>query len=362
MDYRSPVTTTTPTENDQTVTGDQAIFTSVRTATGAGYRVVAASRGLRPDEKMDITRRSPSHGAMCDEAENAVGLSAYPLPSGRYCIADSRYDGHEPSARGGQRIRTHAVILETAAYRRFGYNPVIAHEALVEGIAQTAEINPPAPMEALTLRPRLKGGASVDAQTIRNSADVVLALISEVLCGRHAVLSGQSSPKGFVSGLVAALPLYAREKLAISIGIKFSLDRRMQIALIDQNGGGVLRAVRGHNVSCFDAGTTPEVANSAVPRWLGLVKQCWSSGRLRAMERLSNELDLQLNADGLERIAGICLDQLQVDRADANALHEMLGRYAQFHPTNDVEKRLIAHLLERADARAAFLSESMPSA
>ena len=97
-------------------------------------------------------------------------------------------------------------------------------------------------------------------------------------------------------------------------------------------------------------------------RWLGLVKQCWNSGRLRAMERLSNELDLQLNADGLERIAGICLDQFQVDRADANALHEMLGRYAQFHPSNDVEKRLIAHFLERANARAAFLSESMPSA
>ena len=360
MDYRSPVTMR-GTGNDQTVTGDQAIFTSVRTATGAGYRIIAASRGLRPDEKVDITRRSPSHGAMCDESPDAVGVSAYPLPSGRYCIADSRYDGHEPSARGGQRIRTHAVILETSAYRRFGYNPVVAHEALVEGIAQTGEINPPAPMEAMTLRPRLNGGASADPQTVRNSGDVVLALISEVLCGRHAVLSGQSSPNGFVNGLVAALPLYAREKLAISIGIKFSLDRRMQIALIDQGGDGILRAVQGHNVSCFDVGTPPQVANSAVPKWLGLVKQCWNSGRLKAMERLSNELDLPLNADGLERVAGICLDQFQVDRADTSALHEMFGRYAPYPPANAVEKRLVAHLLERANARATFLAESPPS-
>ena len=47
------------------LTCDQAIFTSIRGPMGEGYRIVAASRGLRPEEKQAITRLSPSHEALC---------------------------------------------------------------------------------------------------------------------------------------------------------------------------------------------------------------------------------------------------------------------------------------------------------
>ena len=47
------------------LTCDQAIFTSIRTPMGEGYRVIAASRGVRPNEKQSITRNSPSHDSLC---------------------------------------------------------------------------------------------------------------------------------------------------------------------------------------------------------------------------------------------------------------------------------------------------------
>ena len=59
---------------------DQAIFTSIRTPMGEGYRIIAASRGVRPEEKQLITRRSPSHGALCEVtggAEKALAAAGY---------------------------------------------------------------------------------------------------------------------------------------------------------------------------------------------------------------------------------------------------------------------------------------------
>ena len=83
-----------------TLTCDQAIFTSIRTPMGEGYRIIAASRGLRPEEKQAITRSSPSHDSLCwpadkgtEETENRYGAAFYPLPTGRFCVALSCYGG-----------------------------------------------------------------------------------------------------------------------------------------------------------------------------------------------------------------------------------------------------------------------------
>ena len=42
---------------------------------GEGYRIIASSRGLRPDERKAITQNSPSHDALCRPAE-VVGPEA----------------------------------------------------------------------------------------------------------------------------------------------------------------------------------------------------------------------------------------------------------------------------------------------
>ena len=108
MDHRAAVTAppTPPRSGGRQVTCNQAIFTSIRSPMGEGYRVVAASPGLRPEEKIEITRRSPSHNSMTCASEDAVGLLAYALPTGRTCVCSCRHAGAEHTARGGQRVWT----------------------------------------------------------------------------------------------------------------------------------------------------------------------------------------------------------------------------------------------------------------
>ncbi len=106
----------------QTVALDQAIFTSVRTPMGEGYRIIAVSRGLTADDRRAITRTSPSHDALCDPSPEAVGMACYPLPSGKLCIAHTCSAGVEHTGRG-TRIYTHNLVAAPEGFAQFGFNP-----------------------------------------------------------------------------------------------------------------------------------------------------------------------------------------------------------------------------------------------
>ncbi len=108
---------------------DQAIFTSVRTAMGEGYRIIAASPGLRTDEKQAVTRNSPSHEGLCASQQTdaydgwpIAAASIYKLTSGRLCVALSCSAGAEHTGRGGQRIYTHSVVFAAEEFAHCGFN------------------------------------------------------------------------------------------------------------------------------------------------------------------------------------------------------------------------------------------------
>ena len=64
MDPRTTVADA-PTRDSGAVEADQVVFTSAPSRMAQGYRIVAASRGVLPDEKAEILRRAPSHGSLC---------------------------------------------------------------------------------------------------------------------------------------------------------------------------------------------------------------------------------------------------------------------------------------------------------
>ena len=57
----------------RTVCCDQAIFTSVRTPMGEGYRIIAASKGLTAEERKALTKLSPSHDSLCKSDAGKLG-------------------------------------------------------------------------------------------------------------------------------------------------------------------------------------------------------------------------------------------------------------------------------------------------
>ena len=139
-------------------TCDQAIFTSIRTPMGEGYRIIAASLGIRSDEKQTITRHSPSHEGLClgqtDTTRSfggAQGAAFYPLPSGRFCVALSCPAGAEHTGRGGQRVYTHNVVIRADDWSLLGYNPFNVLRAMAAAGLTTPQLTPPAVLPALGL-------------------------------------------------------------------------------------------------------------------------------------------------------------------------------------------------------------------
>ena len=71
---------------DGVVQVERAVFTSMRSPMGEGYRIVAASNGICADERREILRCAPSHGSLCDSSPGATGLASFGLDNGRRCI------------------------------------------------------------------------------------------------------------------------------------------------------------------------------------------------------------------------------------------------------------------------------------
>ena len=92
-----------PSVDSASVTCDQAIYTCIKSPTGQGYRIISASPGLEPSERGEILRRTPAVNGLCIDDADAIGVSFFPLSSGRHAILHTCHAGMEPTGRGGRR-------------------------------------------------------------------------------------------------------------------------------------------------------------------------------------------------------------------------------------------------------------------
>ncbi|MFN2375777.1 MAG: hypothetical protein ABR538_04520, partial [Candidatus Binatia bacterium] len=103
---------------------DRAIFTSLPSPTGEGYRLVAWSGGVRPEERVELTRRAPSHGSLCSETAGSRALMQLRLQStGRVAWGLVRVSGAEHTRRGGGRVWTDFFLCAPAQAERAGLHP-----------------------------------------------------------------------------------------------------------------------------------------------------------------------------------------------------------------------------------------------
>ena len=140
---------------------DHAVFTSNRSISGQGYRVVAWSPGITAEEQQHLAKSSPSHNSMCDASDSAVALSFYSLGSGRHCVARTTHAGREHSGRGGKRVLTQSFVLTSEQLARFQCNPFSVLRALERAKGFVADHRLPRTLQAV--RPSLALGARKDA-------------------------------------------------------------------------------------------------------------------------------------------------------------------------------------------------------
>ncbi len=244
----------------------QAIFTSIRSPMGQGYRIVAASPDVKAEDKIEMTRRSPSHGGLCDSSADAVGLLSYPLGGGRHCIACCAHAGVEHTARGGLRVYSHLAVLESSDFEAIAADPVRIHAVMLQRLRRNGpDLAPPPSLGQLSLEvpcPEEEDEEpTADAHVPQAQAEIesgseppspvnpaLAAIAADLEADRHVIVAGATDPMSALNALIELLPVEVRHRLSLSVGIAYSPGRRLQLVLLPEEHSQLRRLVAGQNV------------------------------------------------------------------------------------------------------------------
>lgn len=356
-----------------TLTCDQAIFTSIRTPMGEGYRIIAASRGLRPEEKQAITRSSPSHDSLCwpadkgaEETEDRYGAAFYTLPTGRFCVALSCYGGVEHTGRGGQRVYTHNVVHDEHDFPQCAYNPFTVLRAMVEAGLVSAQLKPSPILPELQLPivdpliedqgTTLFGQDSIqvlpEGHRAGSPGPDIRAGLSRAWRGHvlEALLNDQSLVVNVQDGwleaaeaLLMGVPGPMRTAVSFSAGLRFSIGRCHRLLLLHDDQGVVKTRIAGRRLEYIDPATMdePECAPSA---WLSFVEHHWGSGNTSALARRTSRAFSDVSHDGRERVGRLYSKIDALSQTDTAELFATAVKYLN-EPDRGVESDIAAELV-----------------
>lgn len=348
----------------QTLTGNglsarQVIFTSLRTRMGEGYRVVAAGAGVTPDERMEITRCSPSHGGMCGDGPDAQGLAAYRLGSGAQCIALSRHAGVEQSGRGGLRVYTHALLLGDREFAAFGGNPFAVRDAASD-LLREPQLKPQPTLELLDLR----APDALDDETLivlerlpERCAEPELercaALLVCLLRGRSIIVENCPESLLTLQRVFSALPSPTRSRLTASCGLRFSPYRQFDVILLDHAlPSRESRRVAERTANLCDWMALKRETGTPYDDWALFAVRLWKAGDHRTLFQLTHALT-DAGPSILSRIASLASTIRQAGRVpveQAERLAEVSGRPRS---QERLESRLCDRLRAVVDERRA---------
>lgn len=285
---------------------EQAIFTSLRGPMGEGYRIVAASRGLRPEEKQTITRLSPSHEALCwkptrgsdDALRHAVAF--YPLPTGRLCVAVSCYAGAEHTARGGHRVHTHNVVFDEKDFPRCSFNPFHVYRAwLTSGSAvpqlsldtALSEVQLPIRLDAVPRTPSF--AAPLDSPQRRY-------ILQQLFDERTLIVPVHGDWLEFTEALLMGVPGPLRAKLSFGAGLRISLGRCHRLHLLVDEKGAARSRIAGQSIEYLDPKKSH--ADESVSAWNTFVDRHWSRADSAGLTRRTSRPFTDLSRAGRERV------------------------------------------------------------
>ena len=361
-----------------TVPVEQAVFTSVRSPLGQGYRLVAASAGISPDEKREIVQRAPSHGSLCDSESAAVGLASFTLRTGRQCLFLSRIAGIEPTARGGYRVCTHVLVMEQADFFRYGCNPLVI-ETLARPLFEAAwAAAPPAALGTLALpAPVVSAERAGTVGVAPADMDRCARVAGAVLDGKRLLVVGAPRPRDVLTLVFSAIPAALRPELSLSYGLRYAPARCFRLMLAQPDRADIERVARDQALRVLRWDAAPaEEHRTAAPReqqqraaprepggrsdapcaaWLGFARRRWESGRWSELDRLAAELTGERSAHDLARIAALAEDLERVGSADEALLDRLLAVHAADRPRSLGHARLLGELRQAATARRATL-------
>lgn len=300
---------------------DRAIFTSLPSPTGEGYRFVAWSPSVRLEERQELTRRAPSHGSLAGDGAISRGLLHLQLQStGRSGWGFVRVAGAEHTRRGGGRVWTDFLLRDAADVARDAVHPDALRTALA------AEPPPKQPIGSVAL-PRVgvspRSVVEPSARDPRHAARA--ATVAGLLAGgRACVAAVGAEPASVFEDAMHMLPAWLRSSVNASAGLRFSPSRGVTTTVTDRIDQDAMRATRGHGVECIDVESKPPAPPASLAPWLELMARWWSEGRAPEAAALSARVGKGWKAEDLPRIATVA-DSVVRGEMSVEALDDFLA-------------------------------------
>ena len=344
----------------ETVTADQAIFTSIRSPMGEGYRIVAACKGITADEKREILQYAPSHGSLCDPSPDAKALAFFPLSTGRRCLFLTRAAGLEHTGRGGYRVFTHMLVLEPAGMRAFGWNAFALAAAVPEYSDEQVQ-RPPSNLTPLEIETRTTVGRFDDHRQPRgDEIGKIQHIVSEILSERGMMVAGVEDANMLASCVVGALPMFARQRLSFCHGLKFSPARKFALLITDASPTELKKVERDSAATVHRWKDLRAADDSPYRAWLQFIADRWNRCREGQLREITAGLIGECEPAFLERIANLTLDLEKAPQADRATLRELERAHMNETAAIDVHRHLLDTFKRAIENRRYELDQAEP--
>lgn len=331
---------------------EHAIFTSTRSHTGEGYRFIASSPGVRPEDKRLLLPRMPSDGGLCDPEPAAQALAFFGVGE-RLCLAWSLYAGREHTARGGQRVFTRVALLHPKDSWAFDHDPFRIRDALEDAVGAQPDLAPDPRPEALELTARAARGAG----PISPADGARAAMLLDALCDQRAsVCASPLDRETLVRAAWRAVPMRRRAAITFSLGWQWSRARDVHVTLAREplserrqtQAQGARMLTWDEPVLCCPADFLP---------WRQLALRLWSSERWDELARLAQGVDRDASFAALTAIAALHRDLPAALGADEARLARIERSHLSAPPANRSAVELQQRLRDAIAARRAELAE-----
>ncbi len=336
-----------------TLVCEQAIFTSIRTPMGEGYRIIAASKGINPKDQQMITQRSPSHDGLCapeknDASESYIPLavSFYQLPSGQLCVAISCFAGAEHTGRGGQRIYTHCAVFPSDQFKACAFNPFNIAQAMVEADLTTPTLKPKPQLEPLSLQVNTAPTTLDDScvATLSNNNAYMIA-IDRLLCDKAIIVNLDNDWLVATEAIMMSLPGPMRERVSFGAGIRYSTGRHFNLNMLSDETGVSKSRSAGQSIEYFS--TAEETASIPKNPWLNFIERMWKKKAFEVLAKRTAPDFSNTSEEGRALIANLYDSTDCLAETEAIDILKSIQRTANISVTG-VEAQLLEALLDSA--------------
>ena len=329
---------------------DQAIFTSVRTPMGEGYRIIAASKGLGVDEKQCITRHSPSHDALSVRSPAAKAMAFYGLPTGRLCVALSLHAGAEHTGRGGQRVYTHAVVIDRAVFEKFGYSPFQVLRAMEVAGAAAPKLKPPPILAHI----RLEVASSSRYGDVSKSHEGVSLpwrtfILDQLLSRQRLLVVHPEGGFALAEHVLGGVPGSARVDVSFGVGLRFSAGRCFTLGVLSEDERLLEGRIAGQDVRLISPHSEEAPATPA-SEWIAFVRRHWEQdASVLLSDRTSRDYQ-DHSRRRLDRVGGLFTRLDDTPSSDMDGVLARVSEHLRGSP-DAIEAEIIADLLRGAQRR-----------